>query len=115
MVRGWDRRRSGLVSNIVDPEAIDFELPPSLAGLSPCAFIWHEFGRGTGKDSTLALSQTPPVNPIYEVGTSQNHCRRLAMTSAQARSRLVTRLVYFSVAATVLVFVSMLLLTGLHP
>jgi hypothetical protein len=37
------------------------------------------------------------------------------MTSAQARSRLVTRLVYFSVAATVLVFVSMLLLTGLHP
>jgi hypothetical protein len=36
------------------------------------------------------------------------------MTSAQARSRLATRLVYFSVVATVFVFVSMLLLTGLH-
>jgi hypothetical protein len=37
------------------------------------------------------------------------------MTSAQARSRLATWLVYFSVVATVFVFVSMLLLTGLHP
>jgi hypothetical protein len=37
------------------------------------------------------------------------------MTSAQARSRLATRLVCFSIVATVLVFVSMLLLTGLHP
>jgi hypothetical protein len=37
------------------------------------------------------------------------------MTSAQARSRLATKLVYFSVAATVFVFVAMLLLTGLHP
>jgi hypothetical protein len=36
------------------------------------------------------------------------------MTSAQARSRLATRLVYFSVVATVFVFVSMLLLIGLH-
>jgi hypothetical protein len=28
---------------------------------------------------------------------------------------VATKLIYFSVAATVLVFVSMLLLTGLHP
>jgi hypothetical protein len=37
------------------------------------------------------------------------------MTSAQARSRVATRLVYLSVIATVFVFVLMLLLTGLHP
>jgi hypothetical protein len=56
LVRGKDRRRSGLVSDIVDPDAIDFELPPSLAGLSPCTSIWQEFGRDTGKESTLAPS-----------------------------------------------------------
>jgi hypothetical protein len=37
------------------------------------------------------------------------------MTSVQVRSRLATRLVYFSFVAAVFVFVSMLLLTGLHP
>jgi hypothetical protein len=54
MVRGRDRRRSGSVSDIVDPEAIEFELP--LAALSPRTSIWQEFGRDTGKDSTLAPS-----------------------------------------------------------
>jgi hypothetical protein len=37
------------------------------------------------------------------------------VTSAQARSRLATKLVYFSMVATVFVFVCMLLLTSLHP
>ena len=39
LVRRKDRRRGGIVSDVVDPEAIDFKLPPSLAGLSralPC-------------------------------------------------------------------------------
>jgi hypothetical protein len=36
------------------------------------------------------------------------------MTSAHARSGLATKIIYFSAIATVLIFVSMLLLTGLH-
>jgi hypothetical protein len=39
----------------------------------------------------------------------------LVMTRAQARSGVATKVVYFSLAATVFVFVSMLLMTGLHP
>jgi hypothetical protein len=45
---GSEEERTSL-ADIVDPEAIDFELPPSLAGLSPCTSIWEEFGRDTGK------------------------------------------------------------------
>jgi len=37
------------------------------------------------------------------------------MASAHARSDLVTKLIYFSLVAVVFTFVSMLLLTGLHP
>jgi hypothetical protein len=37
------------------------------------------------------------------------------MTSTHARTGLGTKLAYLSLAATVLVFISMLLLTGLHP
>jgi hypothetical protein len=37
------------------------------------------------------------------------------MTSAHAHPGLATKVVYFTLGATVLVFVSMLFLTGLHP
>ncbi len=37
------------------------------------------------------------------------------MTSAQAHPGVATKIFYFSLAATVIVFVSMLLMTGLHP
>jgi hypothetical protein len=37
------------------------------------------------------------------------------MTSVHARPGVATKVVYFSLAATVFIFVSMLLLTGLHP
>jgi hypothetical protein len=37
------------------------------------------------------------------------------MTSAHARPGLAAKVLYFSLVATVFIFVSMLLLTGLHP
>jgi|SwirhirootsSR2_FD_contig_21_14188391_length_250_multi_3_in_0_out_0_1 hypothetical protein len=37
------------------------------------------------------------------------------MTSAQAVGGVTTKVFYFSLVAAVFVFVSMLLLTGLHP
>jgi hypothetical protein len=37
------------------------------------------------------------------------------MALAHARPGLATKVVYFSLVATVFIFVSMLLLTGLHP
>jgi hypothetical protein len=37
------------------------------------------------------------------------------MAPAHARPGMAAKVVYFSLAATVIVFVSMLLLTGLHP
>ena len=37
------------------------------------------------------------------------------MTSAHALPGVITKIFYFSLAAIVFVFVSMLLLTGLHP
>jgi hypothetical protein len=43
-----------------------------------------------------------------------NDGRRLVMTSAYAFSHVATKTFYFSLVATVFVFVSMLL-TGLHP
>jgi hypothetical protein len=37
------------------------------------------------------------------------------MTSTQAHPGVAIKIFYFSLAATVFVFVSMLLMTGLHP
>ena len=37
------------------------------------------------------------------------------MASVLARSSVATKLIYFSIVAVVFTFVSMLLLTGIHP
>jgi hypothetical protein len=37
------------------------------------------------------------------------------MTSARALPGVATKVLYFSLAATAFIFVSMILLTGLHP
>jgi hypothetical protein len=45
----------------------------------------------------------------------RDNCRRLAMPSAHALPEVVTKVFYFSLIAAAFVFISMLLLTGLHP
>jgi hypothetical protein len=40
---------------------------------------------------------------------------KITMTSAPALPRMISKIFYFALAAIVVVFVSMLLLTGIHP
>ena len=70
-------------------------------------------------DATLMRRQAAPrlsMHPRAAVNTSLRALlRELVMISADAIRGAMTKMLYFSIAAAVLVFVSMLLLTGLHP
>jgi hypothetical protein len=58
---------------------------------------------------------TSSIAPHLWIEYLQDNCGRLVMTSAHAHPGLATKVLYFSLGATVFIFVSMLLLTGLHP
>jgi hypothetical protein len=64
-------------------------------------------------------SKLPHRTPyVHTWGKKLHHATfvgRSVMTSTQAHPGVAIKIFYFSLAATVFVFVSMLLMTGLHP
>jgi hypothetical protein len=59
---------------------------------------------------------TSAIQPhISDTTSSQDNRWRPAMTSAHALPSVMTKVLYFSLVANAFVFISMLLLTGLHP
>jgi hypothetical protein len=62
------------------------------------------------------LSQFRPCDPIYrQCGWSSDDLREIVMTKSHAVANVILEAAYFSLAAGVIVFVSLLLLTTIHP
>ena len=70
---------------------------------------------GGAKKNSQSLLQVSLLNPTCILKLITRELLETVMTSAQTLPELASKIFYFSLAASAFVFISMLLMTSLHP